>query len=520
MSPQSHRETSQDPFKSWKIFTSKADRNGEILTLLMKGALLVFFFASIYFVFFSAFSNQTRWFRCPECDGIIRNYGRRGEIPVIFNDQDHETTNISHIQFGIGGSVKSWKDRRHYSELWWKPNITRGFVWLDQPWPENETWPEASPPYQVSEDSSRFKYTSWYGTRSAVRIARIVLESFRLGLENVRWFVMGDDDTVFFVENLVTVLSKYDHRQMYYIGGNSESVEQDVIHSYGMAYGGGGFAISYPLAAELVRVLDGCIDRYASFYGSDQRIQACLTEIGVPVTKELGFHQVDIRGDPYGLLAAHPVAPLVSLHHLDYVKPLFPAEKPTEAVKGRSQVESMRKLRDAYEMDPGRTLQQSICYDLERNWSLSIGWGYTAQLYPSLLTAKELQTTLQTFQTWRSWSNEPFTFNTRRLSSDPCDRPIFYFFDQVQVEVEVEVEYVGRTLTTYKRFVPEPNKDCDNPQYVPLLAVQSIKVSAPRLNPDHWKKAPRRQCCEIVEVGSVVEARIRSCHQGESVTPH
>lgn len=110
-----------------------------------------------------------------------------------------------------------------------------------------------------------------------------------------RWFVMGDDDTVFFTENLVTVLSKYDHNQMYYIGANSESVEQDVVHSYSMAYGGGGFAISYPLAAELVKVLDGCINRYASMYGSDQKIHGCLTEIGVPVTKELGFHQVKSR---------------------------------------------------------------------------------------------------------------------------------------------------------------------------------------------------------------------------------
>lgn len=105
---------------------------------------------------------------------------------------------------------------------------------------------------------------------------------------------MGDDDTLFFTENLVTVLEKYDHNQMYYIGANSESVEQDLIHSYAVAYGGGGFAISYPLAAELVRILDGCIDRYAELYGSDQKIQACLTLIGVPLTKELGFHQVHL----------------------------------------------------------------------------------------------------------------------------------------------------------------------------------------------------------------------------------
>lgn len=103
---------------------------------------------------------------------------------------------------------------------------------------------------------------------------------------------MGDDDTVFFGENLVSVLSKYDHRQMYYVGGSSESVEQDVMHSYDMAFGGGGFAVSYPLAVELARIFDGCLDRYRYFYGSDQRVWACVSEIGVSLTKERGFHQV------------------------------------------------------------------------------------------------------------------------------------------------------------------------------------------------------------------------------------
>lgn len=168
-------------------------------------------------------------------------------------------------------------------------------MWLDRE-PGEEDGGKSNnsnfPQYRVSEDTSRFKYTCDYGSRSAVRIARIVKESFELGLDDVRWFVMGDDDTVFFTENLVTVLSKYDHTQMYYIGGISESVEQDVIHSYTMGFGGGGFAVSYPLASQLVRVLDGCIDRYASTYGSDQKIGGCMMEIGVPITRELGFHQV------------------------------------------------------------------------------------------------------------------------------------------------------------------------------------------------------------------------------------
>ncbi|GAV76551.1 DUF604 domain-containing protein, partial [Cephalotus follicularis] len=294
---------------------------------------------------------------------------------------------------------------------------------------------------------------------------------------------------------------------MFYIGSNSESVEQDLIHSYTMGYGGGGFAISYPLAAELVRVLDGCLDRYASFYGSDQKIHGCLSEIGVPLTKELGFHQVDIRGNPYGLLAAHPVAPLVSLHHLDYVQTLFP---------NLNQIDSLKKLISAYEKDPDRTLQHSFCYSLKRNWSVSVSWGYTVQLYPSLETAKKLETAFLTFQSWKSWSNEPFTFNTRPMSDDPCERPVVYFLDRVKRVGK------GQSLTIYKRFEVESGKECNRHDYAPLLAVNFANISASTMRPDIWKLAPRRQCCEIINeanVEDVVQVEIRGCNQFESVTP-
>lgn len=132
------------------------------------------------------------------------------------------------------------------------------------------------------------------GDRSAVRISRVVTETLRLGLKGVRWFVMGDDDTVFVVDNVVNVLSKYDHTQFYYVGSSSEAHVQNIFFSYSMAFGGGGFAISYALAVELSKMQDRCIQRYPGLYGSDDRIQACMTELGVPLTKEPGFHQVNI----------------------------------------------------------------------------------------------------------------------------------------------------------------------------------------------------------------------------------
>lgn len=103
---------------------------------------------------------------------------------------------------------------------------------------------------------------------------------------------MGDDDTVFVLENLVRILSKYNHEQYYYIGSSSESHVQNIFFSYAMAYGGAGFAISYPLALELEKMQDQCIQRYPSLYGSDDRMQACMAELNVPLTKETGLHQV------------------------------------------------------------------------------------------------------------------------------------------------------------------------------------------------------------------------------------
>ncbi|OMO66397.1 hypothetical protein CCACVL1_21180 [Corchorus capsularis] len=501
----SSRETMLDPLKSWKfmIWPTIIFKPIDLFFFLLKSILAIFIVASFSLFLYSVFSSQPQqWLPSSTCNN------QKFITPNNISTQTQEKTDLSHIQFGIGGSAKTWNNRRRYCELWWRPNVTRGFVWLDEKPQNYEKLPPNSPPYKISGDTSSFKYTSWYGSRSAVRMARIVKESFELGLENVRWFVMGDDDTVFFLENLVTVLNKYDHNQMYYIGGNSESVEQDVIHSYNMAYGGGGFAISYPLATELVRVLDGCINRYHSFYGSDQKVQGCMSEIGIPVTKELGFHQVDIRGNPYGLLAGHPLAPLVSLHHLDYVESIFPR---------MTQIESLKKLISAYEKDPSRALQHSFCYDLKRNWSISVSWGYTLQLYPSLVTAKILETPLLTFKSWRSWHNEPFTFNTRPIGDDTCQKPIVFWFDRVE---RVKDDW---TLTSYTRHFEESEKDCDRQDYAPALAVRFFNVSSSKLNPSIWNMAPRRQCCEVIHDGNgadgQIQVKIRGCKRFESVTP-
>ncbi|XP_060175459.1 uncharacterized protein LOC132606127 isoform X1 [Lycium barbarum] len=492
-------QSGHDLLMPFRVMFPKDKKCTDRFTASLKAISLFLFLSSISFVLYSSFlRHHDLWFRCPECpDPTIRP---RGDNPT-HQYNSNSTTNISHIVFGIGGSARTWKDRKHYSQLWWKPNITRGFVWLDEEPEPNTTWSDASPPYRISSDWKKFKFTS---SQSAVRISRVVVDSFRVGLPNARWFVMGDDDTVFFTENLVTVLGKYDYRQMYYIGGSSESVEQNVMHAYDMAFGGGGFAISYPLAAELVRIMDECLNRYFNFYGSDQRVWACVGELGVSLTRESGFHQIDIREDPFGLLAAHPMAPLVSLHHLDDVQPLFP---------NQSQLESLRTLTTAYKVDPARTMQQCFCYYHNYKWSISVSWAYAVQIYPWLLSAKDLETPLQTFRTWRSWSNGPFTFNTRPMSSEPCEQPVIFYLDSIKEDKK------GKTVTTYKKS-PVKQEKCNQLNYARAFAIDKIVVSSLKMDPHMWEKVPRRQCCEASKGfwSNTMTVKIRNCKHRETIT--
>ncbi|XP_014511439.1 uncharacterized protein LOC106770129 [Vigna radiata var. radiata] len=117
--------------------------------------------------------------------------------------------------FGIAASSRLWRQRKGYMKLWWRPNETRGIVWLDQEVKSEAGDKTLLPTLRISSDVSKFKVKN-PGEELGVRISRIMSKTVRLGMENVRWFVMGDDDTFFVTENLVKVLQKYDHNQFYY----------------------------------------------------------------------------------------------------------------------------------------------------------------------------------------------------------------------------------------------------------------------------------------------------------------
>ncbi|XVE64796.1 hypothetical protein DITRI_Ditri07aG0130600 [Diplodiscus trichospermus] len=404
-------------------------------------------------------------------------------VPMQRAPAKPKQTEIHDVVFGIAGSSKLWEQRKEYIKIWYKPKQMRAVVWLDDRVKYSPEDKKTLPPVRVSSDTSNFAYTNLQGHRSAIRISRIVTEMSRMKMDNVRWFVMGDDDTVFVTDNLVRILRKYDHTQYYYIGSLSESHIQNIFFSYGMAYGGGGFAISYPLAKALSKMQDRCIQRYPGLYGSDDRMQACMAEVGVPLTKELGFHQYDVYGNLFGLLAAHPVTPLVSLHHLDLVEPIFP---------NATGVEALQRLMLPVKLDSAGIMQQSICYDKTKRWTISVSWGFAVQVFRGIFSPREMEMPSRTFLNWyRRADYTAYAFNTRPVSRNPCQKPFVFYMSRVGMDSEH-----NQTVSEYERHrLPHPpcRWKMADPDKLGMVIVNK------KPDPHLWSRSPRRNCCRVME---------------------
>uniref|UniRef100_A0A2P2IJM0 Uncharacterized protein MANES_01G058600 n=1 Tax=Rhizophora mucronata TaxID=61149 RepID=A0A2P2IJM0_RHIMU len=412
---------------------------------------------------------------------IPRREGQETSHQGEEEEEEQDKTGIEHVVFGIAASAKLWEQRKEYIKIWFKPKEMRGIVWLDKTVETKQD--EGLPPIKISGDTSRFPYTNRQGHRSAIRISRIVSETLRLGLDNVRWFVMGDDDTVFITENLIRVLKKYDHNQFYYIGSSSESHLQNIYFSYNMAYGGGGFAISYPLAKALSKMQDKCIQRYPGLYGSDDRMQACMAELGVPLTKELGFHQYDVYGDLFGLLAAHPVTPFVSVHHLDIVLPIFP---------NLTRVQSLERLMVPKKLDSAALMQQSICYNKRKGWTVSVSWGFAVQIFRGIFSPREIEMPSRTFLNWyRREDYKQYPFNTRPVSRHPCQKPFLFYMTKAKFDPELNT-----TVSEYAQH-HDQRPACRWRMASPANVSTILVYKKP--DPHLWDRSPRRNCCRVMK---------------------
>lgn len=420
------------------------------------------------------------------------------------NNTMDSPTNISHIGFIVIGSLNSWKNRKSYIESWWRPNVTRGYVFLDkEPTEEFLPWPSTSPPFQVNEDITKLRVYPKIASPLQVRMFHSLLDMYRVGDKDLRWLVMCDDDSIIFVDNLVEVLGKYDHNKYQYIGGNSECIKSNADFSFDMGFGGAGYAVSYPFAQALSTKLEDCIERYPYLWVSDQMAQSCFADLGIALTIEKGIHQIDLRGDISGFLSYHPQSPLLTLHHLDVVDPIFPS---------MDKYEALRHLMKAAKVDQSRVAQQTICYQRESNWSFSVSWGYSTHIYENIIPRSILRKPLETFRPWSKNTRPPFfMFNTRWLINNPCEAPHVFFFESIEHNPEND-----QVLTTYVRAAQRNMPPCSASGNHSADSVSKIRVLSQATT---RKTAGVIECCDVDYKAekNVTDIKIRSCLKDEVI---
>ncbi|KAK6772738.1 hypothetical protein RDI58_027976 [Solanum bulbocastanum] len=194
-------------------------------------------------------------------------------------------TNLSHLLFGLLGSQKAWHYRKNYIESWWRPNVTKGYLFLDVA--PNATllpWPKNSPPYKVSKNVTKLVQETQHVAPIQARMVHGIMEVLEQEHEGVRWVVMGDDDSMFFVENIVDVLAKYDHNKYYYFGAQSEYILSNFWFSFDQGFGGARFIMSFPLTKALAQDIESCLRRYPFLNSADLITMVCILDLGVGFT--------------------------------------------------------------------------------------------------------------------------------------------------------------------------------------------------------------------------------------------
>lgn len=137
-----------------------------------------------------------------------------------------------------------------------------------------------------------------------------------------------------------------------------------------------------------------------------------------------------MRGNLFGMLTAHPLSPLVSLHHLDAIEPLFP---------NMNQAQALAHFFKTVNVDSSRILQQTVCYDRFNSLTVSVAWGYAIQVYESNQLLPDLLSLQKTFTPWKRGANVEahFMFNTREFPKDVCKRPLVFFLESIASDKNV-----------------------------------------------------------------------------------
>lgn len=149
------------------------------------------------------------------------------------------------------------------------------------------------------------------------------------------------------------------------------------------------------------------------------------------------------------------------MHHLDVVEPIFP---------NMTRVRAIKKLTIPMKLDSAGLLQQSICYDKYKSWSISVSWGYAVQVFRGSISPREMEMPSRTFLNWYKRADyTAYAFNTRPVSRNPCQKPYVFHMSNAKFDPQLNT-----TVSEYTRHrVPHPacRWEMANPEEINTIVV-------------------------------------------------
>ncbi|KAJ3365720.1 hypothetical protein HDU91_002088 [Kappamyces sp. JEL0680] len=141
-----------------------------------------------------------------------------------------------------------------------------------------------------------------------------------------KWYMMVDDDSYVFLDNLDSFLQDFNSSLPYYFGAGNTFSDCDGVqswrHSTAFAHGGSGILVSRGAMLRLQSLWEFCIVRYhgasrrvltIDCWAGDVRLGLCLRDAGVLLTNVKGFH----TNPPNDLTVyGHPCSRPLTFHHL------------------------------------------------------------------------------------------------------------------------------------------------------------------------------------------------------------
>jgi hypothetical protein len=238
-------------------------------------------------------------------------------------------------------------------------------------------------------------------TSNVTRYEERYLELFHLAWNNqktngalperkrIQWFAIGDDDTLWFINNLLHTLRQYNSSNKIYLGDVSDAVSQIARHGDSFAYGGGDILLSRPLALLFAQHFQLC--GRSIYIGGDGMIGRCVYQVSnVSLTKNKNFHQMDHSGDITGIFESG-IDGLVSLHHMQSWWKPFP-DGHNDKLN-----ETMYLLELAYKTFDRDFLKRYVHFNYKTNQTLLLTMGYSFHVFNRILSHEELT---QVERTW------------------------------------------------------------------------------------------------------------------------